>query len=153
MTTKFTQLLTEEEFSEFMLHPPGKFYENMNIELRTKIAQKMEDFVNKEDHELPEEYRTVYEQYPRWKFYTDKNNGVIKRTFGLCKYDDGTFGMHTYTCFFGFVNETVGGTPVKDLVPIDKWTDEQLLRINLNQNKGLFIDPLAWLCIASKYAQ
>jgi hypothetical protein len=141
----FFDLLTEEELEEYSRFPPGSYDKKMNIPLRKEIAKKVEEYLNEIDPDLPPEFKKIYETYPRWKFYMDKNKNTIKRAYGVCRYDDGEYGLHTTSCHIFFTNDTIGGTPISSIETIDDWTDSQKEIIALNNCPGGFFDPLGWM--------
>ena len=42
-------------------------------------------------------------------------------------------------------NRTVGGTAVETIRRVDRWSPEQMDRIKLNCDSGMFADPLGFL--------
>jgi hypothetical protein len=145
MTMNFISLLTEEEKEEILKYPPGLYHENINIPLRKEIAKKAEKFFNENDDMLTDEFKEIYEKFPRWKFYTDKKNNSAIRIFGLYCYSDGTWCAYACTAHLVFTHQ-INDVFLDDLVPIDNWTELHLVTIESNINKGAFIDPLGWSC-------
>ena len=141
----FLDRLTEEELEEYAKYSPGSYNKEMNIPLRKEIAKKVENFINEIDPDLPSEFKKIYDEFPRWKFYTDKGKNTIMRAYGVCRYDDGEYGLHTASCHIFFTNNTIGGVPLKAIEAIDDWTDSQKEIIAMNNCPGAFFDPLGWM--------
>lgn len=144
---KFQNMLTDEEKEDVKKR---ELLRNVNItdldlNLRKSIAQKFEQYINQADHTMSDEYKEIYEKYPRWCFYTDKKNkNIVRRAYGVCKYKNGSFGLHMVSCMIGLNNDVIGGVPVDTVEIIDEWQEDQLLKIQLSSRPYAFLDPLGW---------
>jgi hypothetical protein len=127
-------------------HPIGTVAGQKNLNLRIKIALKLETFVNTVDTKIPETLKGVFEQFPRWKFYTNTSGDVL-RMHGACEMKDGTHRLYMVSCMLGFNSDVVGGVPTEEVIPIDGWDGTQLRKISMSMNPALFLDPLGWLHI------
>jgi hypothetical protein len=156
---RFELSLTEDENSELAIRPIGDQSIDFDtpkeiIDLRKSIGSKFETFINAVDSKLTDKPREIYNEFPRWKFYTDKDRPTtVRRSYGVCTYlskdgdgdgDDLTYGLHMVTTLLGLVTEVVGGVPTNDTIEVNHWSEEQRATIRLSPAPFLFLDPLAW---------
>jgi hypothetical protein len=83
-------------------------------------------------------------KYPPCGFYKTTNN-IIKRVFNTFS----EIEMSTVSCLIMCTNITMDGTNVDELIKIDNWNDDDIGRIRLNDNPGIFIDPLGYVLMCS----
>jgi hypothetical protein len=140
--------LTAEENAELTARPITQEFRSFTreqIELRRSIGRKWNEFFMRVDTTMSESIRKCYAEYPPWQFYQVRGGTQMKRIYGICEYQDGTFGAHTVTCMMMFTNDTVGGTPLRDLEPILELSDAQLASACFNNAPGVFCDPLGYM--------
>jgi hypothetical protein len=93
--------------------------------------------------ERPPAIAQAYRDYPPWHFYVS-SHGAPKRVYGFLELEDGEVRAHTVTAMIGMVNDTICGTPLEDLVRVDAWDREAMVRIQLSGSADLFLGPHAW---------
>lgn len=168
--------LTDDERLEFQQNPVGSDgMENLSAErmrLRKSIAEKIWIAV-KDDatRECDADQKKVYEAFPPYRFYTDKDClSRARRAYGICKYDgekqsknngdseksggiseknigtgDKTYGLHMVSAMMLYCNDVFGGVPVDSVVAVEEWSEEQKQIIRLCPCPSLFFDPCAWI--------
>lgn len=144
-------LLTEEK-NELHVRPIGtSFFTEEQILVRQAIAKKICHHFMEVDTSLTLESREVYNKVPMWKFYMAGN--VMKRVYGVClcqvSNDKNEYRAHTVTAMSGFLNKTVGGTPISELVVLETWPEEQLiiLKSGFIPDAFIFLDPLGFIAM------
>lgn len=116
--------LNDEE-NEIMRQQPNSIYlSNNTIIERKRVAQKLCRWYLEVDNTLDNRTKAIYEQYPMWAFYEDKESKVgiqwlyhitlrvsklPKRVFGVMVMSDGSVNLHTVSCMMMFPNVTLGG--------------------------------------------
>jgi hypothetical protein len=80
--------------------------------------------------ERPPAILAAFEEYPPWYFYKTLS-GSIKRIYGFIEDQDGAVRAHTVTAMAIYANDTIGGTPLEDLIRVYAWSDQDLIRIEL----------------------
>lgn len=148
--------LSPEQRKELADRPFGTQFTDFTesqLNMRIEIGKIFWNLMSEMDSSLTEEMKAIYEKYPLWAFYTDEDEVVIKRSFGVGVYENGHPCLHTMTCMIMFTNETVGGTPVENVIRTDRWNADQLDRIKLNNAPGMFCDPLGFLVALRAYHQ
>ena len=146
--------LTEDEREELRTTPAGSIIEmdEQQFVRRLNIAKKLcfGFFVN--DQSLSEQHRELYQMFPLWGFYLTKNAPLPKRSFGVMyNSETGEILLHTVACFTLFSSVTVGGTPEKDLVQVDRWPEKVFDIIKSSTSGGIFADPLGFLVLLDQY--
>jgi hypothetical protein len=146
--------LTEEEQAELKQHPvPTTPRDAAHLSLRQRIAVKIDRKMMELDTTLTPEFRAAYDLYPRYKFYSQRDNPLTcRRAFGVMIYEDKSIGLHMVTRMLGWCNRVVGGVPASEVVAQDSWTDEQHDSIVLKsmgdaEAAAVFLDPLGWVCL------
>jgi len=86
------------------------------------------------------EIRAVYEEFPRWKLYGGDGD-CVRRAYGVCQYEDQTFGLHMVTLMLA---DVVSGVPVAEVKMVEEWSQKQLHKIALSSvaSQSAFLDPL-----------
>jgi hypothetical protein len=116
---------------------------NLRKRIGKRITKKIYEHAMQTKPELANEYLT----HPPYLFYTCKNGIAKRRIYGICQYKDGSKGAHAVTAMVMFNNDVVGGVPLSEMVPLEKWSDEHLSFLNsgLIKYKNAFIDPLGFI--------
>ena len=145
---------TDEEQKELVARPmgfDGPFTEEQ-FQIRLNIAKRISKFALAVDFTIGDEHRPIYVNFPLWGFY--KQNGLIKRVFGVGFDEENNPRLQTATCFTDSVNLTVGGTSTEDVVRVDNWSNEDKAKIMQSGYPGVFLDPLGfWLILDSYHRQ
>lgn len=146
---------TAEEDAELKTRPIGGLYSftEEQLSLRVAIGKKMTAWFCAVDSTMSADVRKVYEDFPMWAFYVTKSSDLPKRSYGVCFGEDKKPRLHTAACHIMFTNLTIGGTPVEDLVKVDRWSAEQLARIEFNNDPAIFLDPLGFMIVLRQVAK
>ena len=141
--------LTLEEINELEQHPITSSYTKFTddeFNIRLSIAKKICKWLLNEDPDITAEFKTIYEKYPMWGFYTD---GVCaKRSFGVgINNTENKNVLYTQSAHVPFDNITIGGTTTENLVQVNQWSEDIIKHILLTPNPGCYIDPLGFMII------
>lgn len=138
--------LTQEETKSVELHPFGCNTPYLDLNVRKIIAQKLEEYCNTADTTASAEIREIYDKFPRWCFYTDRENIMnMKRVYGVRNSIDKIIVLHTITYHGDTHNITLDTTLSTNLIKVDDWSPEQQENIIRNEKEfGLLLDPLGW---------
>jgi len=147
------EILNSDECEEYRKNPPGTIPKyDEQFELRLSIAKKICEHFNKNDVSMSDEMREIYIKYPMWGFYVNKaeedGDGIStcpRRSYGVCKYVDQTYGLHMVTAHIGWINDVVGGVEVSSVERIERWDENSIGIINLSNNPGVFLDPIGFM--------
>lgn len=94
--------------------------------------------------ERPANVQKLYNQYPPWKFYTNKEQTVAYRVYSIGECEDGTLVLETASAGLAFTNLTVGGCRPGDLIPVKKYTGNVLNTIMYSPDRNTFLSPSGW---------
>ena len=136
-------MLTPTERKELDENPIGRSVGD--LKLRQNIGKKWDRFINEIDNTLPQDFKIIYDAYPRWGFYTTLDGKAIRRSYGVIKYaqeNGGRYGLQMIDC-----TDNIDKVPIMDVILIYRWNEEQLAKINKSSNPMRFKDPLAWMDI------
>ena len=150
------KLLTIEEKNELKERPISISLNTLTpdqFEIRKDIAKKFCEFFLENDDTLTSKHKEIYNKYPMWKFYQTIDDEIPKRSYGVASTKEGKDVLYTATAQIMMVNYTVGGTLCENLKVVDQWTENQIDKINLSENPGMFIDPLGFMIALSDNAQ
>jgi hypothetical protein len=141
--------LTLEEEEEMYARPISStpHFTRRQLVTRTAIAEKLNNAIYKDALVNAPEFAYLYKRFPIHKFYTSsKNKHTMRRIFGYCKYDDGTFGAYAISALPTGNARIMDGVPLNVLVPLDEW--DILHNVFLHNIRAkvlgnyLFSDPL-----------
>lgn len=131
----------EERLNEF---PTQIYLSDDVIADRQAIGKKVCRFFARIDDTMDERTKKVYEEFPLWCFYEDKETGIPKRVYGVYWMSDGTYRLRTVACLTLFSNDAINGTSPDSLRKVDRWNEEQLLGMTLNKGGYAYSDPLGF---------
>lgn len=94
--------------------------------------------------EKPENVRKLYEKYPPWRFYTNKEGTIPYRVYGVGECDDGTLVLETASGKMMMTNLTVGGCNPEDLIPVKKYEGDAFDILRHNPDYRTFTRPSGW---------
>src|SRR4051812_35877160 len=84
--------------------------------------------------ERPLNVQELYNNYPPWKFYTNKDNTTAYRVYGVLEQNDGTLRLATACGMMMMTNLTIGGHDPNDLIPVEKYTESAFEKLKMNPN-------------------
>jgi hypothetical protein len=91
----------------------------------------------------PPAVRQAFADYPPWRFYKTVG-GSIKRVYGFAETQCGSVVAHTVTAMTGLLNDTIGGTPLNDLVQVNEWSEDDRIRISMCPLPAAFLEVDGW---------
>jgi len=147
-------VLTSEEVAELKARPVSQAYRDYTedqLVVRIGIAKKYCQYLLEADKAMEDRFRKIYEAYPMWGFY--KTTSLLERVCGVCIGEKDEWRLHTATCHVFWTNRTVGGTPAKDVVRVERWTAEDKEFMLMNNAPGIFLDPLGFLIVLDEAAE
>ena len=122
--------------------------------LRLQHAKDICEWFTNVDATMTTEMKAIYQKYPMWCFYTDKENKVTKkRSFGVSISPSRGEILDTVCAMMLFDNITVGGTEASTLEKVDRWTKDQISHLQMCANPGHFIDPLGFLPVVMEQSR
>jgi hypothetical protein len=135
--------LTEQELHELKERPLTNEYRDYNeqqLEVRTRIAQKQWKVYLDANTTMGATIRNIYEVLPLWAFYEAASSLRPTRCYGL----DCAQTCRILTAIN--VNGQGGSSiPLANVRRVDHWTDEQKQRIiRRHERPGVFLDPLGY---------
>ena len=135
--------------NELQMRPIGSVITDPEVvKLRQNIAMQMELKAMDMDQSTNNFFRKIYEEFPRWKFYTDSEHKCVFRVYGIHLRNDKKVELKVNECCED------GELKVKEIAkenvqPLLVWNAQHRQRIAKSKHKGLFLDPIAWLEICS----
>ena len=137
---------TPEEHAEISARPISTDYVEFTeaqLVVRIRMAQRIHAFLMKIDSGMPEWARKGYAKCPMWGFYAYASSpeSSCLRVYGAMEMDR----MHAESAHALITNNVIGGVPCKDMVRVDRWTDQQKESLRLNNAPGWFLDPIAFV--------
>lgn len=83
---------------------------------------------------------------PFEKFYTDKaTQTAVYRIYGVIENKDGSVAYHAVSARVGWTHDVIDGIPAENLVQLDRWNDNHLEKIRMNNRPRLFLLPNGWV--------
>lgn len=122
-----------------MQHIPDQNDINEAMELWNEITES--DWFK----DRPKEVQDLYNKYPPWKFYTDKEKTTAYRVYGVLETKDGKLRLATACAMILMTNLTIGGHDPEDLIPVENYTEIIMTKLSMNPNRDDFINATGFI--------
>lgn len=139
-------LISDEEWGK-LLKDADEFDMDAYQERRARATQDPEYI--KWFESRPQKVKDAFQAMPFERFYTDKaTQTAVYRLYGVTENKDGTCGYHACSAHLFWTNDVIGGISAEDLLPVEKWNEEQLQKIRMNNVPQAFLFPDGWIKFA-----